>query len=350
MLKKHGLPTGSSSQVVGEAEPGMKGTIAIRLPISCDRLTNLRLSACARMHVAPCKCSVGRQAKGPSKLGALAMFCMMKLSASLKQSVATPCTTALAYLVSEDPEQAAMCKAISSTCEAADQYRTGSLTTQMIKVLRSDNLMKAFCCTTTKEKLSSSCWPRRINSPSKGESAFLVHKSAVVQSVCTSSCASSCRLAREEIDSKVAALRLQLDTADQLKPPTEQGYAEQAICAHWLPHFCYFAALTQFCFAYRNADETHAAAKRQVEKMVKLRTVFGLPQNQDSKEGEAFDRELQEKRKQARIEQRELAEKTKLKQAKALKKEALRREKERARAAKKAVKDAKKQEKQRQKV
>ena len=84
--------------------------------------------------------------------------------------------------------------------------------------------------------------------------------------------------------------------------------------------------------------------------MVKLRTVFGLPNNQDSKEGEAFDRELQEKRKQARIEQRELAEKTKIKQAKALKKEAMRREKERARAAKKAVKDAKKQEKQRQKV
>ncbi|KAL0036103.1 hypothetical protein WJX79_003161 [Trebouxia sp. C0005] len=128
-------------------------------------------------------------------------------------------------------------------------------------------------------------------------------------------------LAREEIDSKVAALRLQLDRADQLTPPTEQG----------------------------NADETHAAAKRQLEKMVKLRTVFGLPNNQDSKEGEAFDRELQEKRKQARIEQRELAEKTKIKQAKALKKEAMRREKERARAAKKAVKDAKKQEKQRQK-
>lgn len=112
----------------------------------------------------------------------------------------------------------------------------------------------------------------------------------------------------------------------------------------------FFAAPIWVVFAYRNADETHAAAKRQLEKMVKLRTVFGLPQNQDSKEGEAFDRELQEKRKQARIEQRELAEKTKVKQAKALKKEAMRREKERARAAKKAVKDAKKQEKLRQKV
>ena len=84
--------------------------------------------------------------------------------------------------------------------------------------------------------------------------------------------------------------------------------------------------------------------------MVKLRTVFGLPQNQDSKEGEAFDRELQEKRKQARIEQRELAEATKVKQARALKKEAKRREKDRVRAAKKAEKDARKQEKQRQKV
>jgi len=275
---------------------------------------------------------------------------MMKLSVSFTQSVATSCTTALAYSVSEDPAQAAMCKAISSTCEAAGQYKTDSLTTQRIKVLRSDNLMKASCCTITKEKSSSSCWPRRINSPSKGESAFFVCKSAVVQSVCTSSCTSSCRLARGEIDSKVAALRLQLDRADQLTPPTEQGYAEQAICAHWLQHFCFFAALVQFCFAYRNADETHAAAKRQLEKMVKLRNVFGLPKNQDSKEGEAFDRELQEKRKQARIEQRELAEKTKIKQAKALKKEAMRREKERARAAKKADKDARKQEKQRQKV
>ena len=104
-----------------------------------------------------------------------------------------------------------------------------------------------------------------------------------------------------------------------------------------------------FC-CNRNADETHAAAKRQLEKMVKLRTVFGLPQNQDSKEGEAFDREIQEKRKPARIEQRELAEATKVKQARALKKEPKRRENETVRAAKKAEKDAKKQEKQRQKV
>ncbi len=113
---------------------------------------------------------------------------------------------------------------------------------------------------------------------------------------------------------------------------------------------CSYDLLRSVFLVHRNADETHAVAKRQLEKMLKLRTVFGLPKDQDSKEGQAFDRELQEQRKRDKEMEKELREKTRVKQAKALKKEVKRKEKERQRVAKQAEKDLKKQEKQRQQV
>lgn len=108
--------------------------------------------------------------------------------------------------------------------------------------------------------------------------------------------------------------------------------------------------LEQSWVIHRGVDETHATAKAQLVKMAKLRTVFGLPANQDSKEGESFDRELQEQRKRDREMEKDLREKTKVKNAKALKKEIKRKQEEGERAAKKAEKAVKKQEKQRQKV
>lgn len=101
---------------------------------------------------------------------------------------------------------------------------------------------------------------------------------------------------------------------------------------------------------FRNADETHALAQRKVAQMDKLRTVFGFSQDQDNKEGEAFDRELQERRKRDRQMEIEQREKAKVKKAREAEKEKKRKEKERKRSLKKAEKDKKKQEKQRQKV
>ena len=104
------------------------------------------------------------------------------------------------------------------------------------------------------------------------------------------------------------------------------------------------------CFLSRNVDETHAIAQRKVAQMDKLRTVFGFSADQDKKEGEAFDRELQEKRKRDRLLEIEQREKAKVKKAKEAEKEKKRREKERKRSVQKAEKEKKKQERQREKV
>ena len=91
-------------------------------------------------------------------------------------------------------------------------------------------------------------------------------------------------------------------------------------------------------------------AQRKLEKMDIMRTVFGFPEDHDKKEGEAFDRELQERRKRDRQLEIEQREKAKVKKAREIEKEKKRREKERKRSLKKAEKDRKKQEKQRHKV
>lgn len=100
----------------------------------------------------------------------------------------------------------------------------------------------------------------------------------------------------------------------------------------------------------RNVAETHALAQRKLAQMDKLRTVFGFSKDQDNKEGEAFDQELQERRKRDRQMEIEQREKAKVKKAREAVKEKKRKEKERKRSLKKAEKVKKKQEKQKQKV
>ena len=97
-------------------------------------------------------------------------------------------------------------------------------------------------------------------------------------------------------------------------------------------------------------EETHAAAKAKLQKMDNLRRVFGLPENQDTKEGESFDKELQEQRKRDKLAEIELRQKTRAKEVKAHKKAIERKAKERKRAIKKEEKAKQKAEKQRQKV
>ncbi len=57
----------------------------------------------------------------------------------------------------------------------------------------------------------------------------------------------------------------------------------------------------------RLGQETHEVARRKVEQMDKLRAAFGL--SAEAKEGEAFDQELQEQKRQERIAEREAKEK-----------------------------------------
>ncbi|GAX79035.1 hypothetical protein CEUSTIGMA_g6475.t1 [Chlamydomonas eustigma] len=81
--------------------------------------------------------------------------------------------------------------------------------------------------------------------------------------------------------------------------------------------------------------ETHELAQRKVEQMEKLKSALGVSQD---KEGDAFNRELQEERKQQRIAEREERELQKEKEARRREKEA----KERAKAEKKRLKEEKK--------
>lgn len=55
------------------------------------------------------------------------------------------------------------------------------------------------------------------------------------------------RLAEEEIDSKVAALRLQLESANQVAAATEQGYAVRVICANCFSAGLSFLSLQPVC-------------------------------------------------------------------------------------------------------
>ncbi|GFR40245.1 hypothetical protein Agub_g815, partial [Astrephomene gubernaculifera] len=91
-------------------------------------------------------------------------------------------------------------------------------------------------------------------------------------------------------------------------------------------------------------DETHAMAQRKVEQMSKLKAAFGV--KDDIREGDAFNRELQEQLKAQRMAEREAAQKAREEESKRREKEARRREKERAKEAKQREKEAKRREKE----
>lgn len=72
--------------------------------------------------------------------------------------------------------------------------------------------------------------------------------------------------------------------------------------------------------------------------MDKIRAAFGL--DKEAKEGQAFDRDLQERLKMERMAEREAQKKAKAKEEKRRKKEQKRKEKERKKLAKKEAKSA----------
>ena len=86
--------------------------------------------------------------------------------------------------------------------------------------------------------------------------------------------------------------------------------------------------------------ETHELAKRKANEMNKIRTAFGL--DPEAKEGQAFDRDLQERLKAERILEREAQQKAKEKEAKKREKEKSKKEKEQKKLKKKKDKEDKK--------
>lgn len=86
--------------------------------------------------------------------------------------------------------------------------------------------------------------------------------------------------------------------------------------------------------------ETHELAKRKASEMDKIRAAFGL--DPEAKEGQAFDRDLQERLKAERILEREAKQKAKEKEAKQQAKEKKKRDKEQKKLAKKKAKEDKK--------
>lgn len=86
--------------------------------------------------------------------------------------------------------------------------------------------------------------------------------------------------------------------------------------------------------------ETHELAKRKASEMDKIRAAFGL--GDDAKEGQAFDRDLQERLKAERMAEREAKQKAKEKEDKRRKKEQKKKAKQEKKAAKKQAKAEKK--------
>jgi hypothetical protein len=94
-----------------------------------------------------------------------------------------------------------------------------------------------------------------------------------------------------------------------------------------------------FCEICRTA-ETHELAKRKAGEMDKIRAAFGLEEG--VQEGQAFDRDLQERLKAERIAEKETRQLAKLKEEEKRKKDAKKEEKKRKKEEKKKVKEAKK--------
>ena len=86
--------------------------------------------------------------------------------------------------------------------------------------------------------------------------------------------------------------------------------------------------------------ETHELAKRKASEMDKIRNAFGL--DPEAKEGQAFDRDLQERLKAERIAEREAQQKAREKEAKKKEKERKKKEKEQKKLNKKKEKENKK--------
>lgn len=100
------------------------------------------------------------------------------------------------------------------------------------------------------------------------------------------------------------------------------------------------ALATPICQTYMpcRTAETHELAKRKANEMNKIRAAFGLDEN--AKEGQAFDRDLQERLKAERQAERETKQKAKAKEEKKRKKDQKKKEKQAKKAAKKAAKEA----------
>lgn len=98
----------------------------------------------------------------------------------------------------------------------------------------------------------------------------------------------------------------------------------------------------------RRTAETHELAKRKAREMDKIRAAFGL--GTDVKEGQAFDRDLQEQLKAQRIAEREAQRLAKEKEARKREKAAKKAKKEREKAEKNKAKEAKKAQAKAEKV
>eukprot|EP00897_Mesotaenium_endlicherianum_P008074 jgi/Mesen1/7295/ME000373S06352 len=124
----------------------------------------------------------------------------------------------------------------------------------------------------------------------------------------------------EEIQERVAEVRKQLEAAGD----TDDGASTEA---------------------KRVGDvQTHHIAARKEKAMERLKDAFGLG---DIKEGEAFDRDLQEQRKQERIMAKEMAEQQKRQDELAYEKEVKRKEKEKKKEEKEEKRRLKREEKER---
>eukprot|EP00245_Coleochaete_scutata_P007538 TRINITY_DN22988_c0_g1_i1.p1 TRINITY_DN22988_c0_g1~~TRINITY_DN22988_c0_g1_i1.p1 ORF type:complete len:231 (-),score=94.33 TRINITY_DN22988_c0_g1_i1:415-1107(-) len=88
----------------------------------------------------------------------------------------------------------------------------------------------------------------------------------------------------------------------------------------------------------KNVQESHHISARKEKELEKMKSALGIG---DVKEGEAFDRELQEQRRQERIEAREKAEVEKLQKQLDLEKEQRRKEKEARKQQKREMKELK---------
>jgi hypothetical protein len=100
----------------------------------------------------------------------------------------------------------------------------------------------------------------------------------------------------------------------------------------------------------RLTNETHEVAQRKIAQMSNLRAALGLgAASEEPVEGQAFDRDLQEAKRQQRIAEREAAKQKAEAEKKAAAKAAKKAEKEKKKAAKKAEKEQKKAAKQAEK-
>ena len=121
-----------------------------------------------------------------------------------------------------------------------------------------------------------------------------------------------CRVPEEDIEEKLTAYRAELlakveaaksaaDLALQEERQVSKGDARGQCFPRSSCHLLNAACISSN--TCRSKQETHQVAARKLVQMERLRGAFGL--RGEHREGEAFDRELQEKRRQERIAERE---------------------------------------------